>query len=189
MRIDGDSQRRVPRGVVECERRQELARALLCSGPLTARDLAKGTPRSIAVARHHLRVLAAVDAVEPFLTGMAEGDEVAWALTVERLPEWAREVLLGEVSLQTCIRLLGILIFEGSQDATELAARLGICPRELARYMKAMPKVKGCEGELPYLGSGKRADRVSDLPEWARRWLDGEDGGGGGEGSRDDAVE
>lgn len=179
MRIDGDSPRRIPRGAVDCKHRQELARALLCSGPLTARGLAKGTPRSMALARYHLRVLAAVGAVEPLLTGMAEGDEVAWALAVDRLPEWAGEVLLGEVSFQTCCRLLGILIFEGPQDATELAARLDICPRELARYMKALPKVKGCEGELPYLGGGERADRVRDLPEWVTRWLDGEEDGPG----------
>lgn len=89
--------RPVPRGLVENEVRQSLARALMRSGPLTAQRLAKDTEHPVAFLDYHLRALALAGAVAPSLRVEADDDEVAWALTADNLTERAREVLLGEV--------------------------------------------------------------------------------------------
>lgn len=95
------------RGVVQNEIRQALARALKANGPLTVRGLTEDTDISMAVARYHLRVLAAAGAVKPFLKGAARGDEVVWALSAENLAGWAQDLLLDEISYRTCMRLQG----------------------------------------------------------------------------------
>lgn len=187
MRI-GDRTRGVPDGLVENKARQALARALMRDGPLTARGLMKDTGRSMACARYHLRVLSTAGAVTPCLTGAAKDDEVAYALRPERLPKQAREVLLGEVSLQVCLRLMGILLLEGPRDVTELAARLGLSRREVGRYVKTLKLEQWTEG-TPHLGTGARADRVSDYPEWLRRCLDRLDDEGGDLNRREDGAE
>lgn len=92
--------REIPYGVVQSRARQKLARALRRNGPLRARELMEDTGLSIACSRYHLRALATVGAVMPYLDGLAGGDEVAWVMRPEKLPERAREALLGEVSMR-----------------------------------------------------------------------------------------
>lgn len=156
--------RSVPRGLVENKARQSVARALTCSGPLTARGLAKATERPVAFSRYHVRVLARAGAATPSLVGAANGDEVVWTLTAENLPKRAREVLLGEISLAVWGELVNMVLFENLRDAAELGARLGLSRREVARYMKLM-RADGVKG-LPRFGLGNKPDRISDLPEW-----------------------
>jgi predicted transcriptional regulator len=91
----------VPPGLVESKARQRLARVLNSTGPRTARELAEYTGRSIAESRYHLRVLATAGAVTPLLTGAARGDELAYALTPEKLPEPARAELLRRRQLRS----------------------------------------------------------------------------------------
>lgn len=162
--------RSVPRSLVENKARQSVARALARSGPLTTRGLANDTGRSVAISLYHLRVLALFAAVAPALTGAADEDEVAWALTADNLPERAREVLLGEISLAMWGELSCMVLFENPQDVAEAATRLGVSRQEVARYMKLM-RADGVEG-LPRFGTGNRPDRISDLPEWITRPLD-----------------
>lgn len=169
--------REVPRGLVENKARQRLARALMRNGPLTARGLTGDTRLSTPGSRYHLRALATAGAVRPFLKGATKGDEVAWVLTPEGLPEPAREVLLGEVSLQTCFRLAHILFFEGRHDVAELAARLDLSEHEVARHIRAIRMEEQAEGTSRF-HAGNRADWLSDFdPKWFDRWL-GEPGKG-----------
>jgi hypothetical protein len=139
------------------------------NGPLTSRGLATDAERSTAWARYHLRVLCTTDAVRPFLTGMAQGDEAAYRLTPENLPAAEQEILLGELSLQTCGQLMEHML--GSEEpltAAELAERTGICPREVARYLRTL---RG-DGAAPRAEAGNKPDRLRDLPEWFLRWRD-----------------
>lgn len=92
--------REIPGGLVESKARQKLARALMRRGPLRARELMEDTGLSIACSRYHLRALATAGAVMPYLDGLAGDDEVAWVMRPEKLPERAREALLGKVSMR-----------------------------------------------------------------------------------------
>lgn len=148
------------------------------SGPLTACGLARDTERSIAWARYHLRVLCASGAVTPFLIDVAEGDEVTYRLIPDNLPEREGEILLGELSLQTCGRLMAHLLMDGPLTPVELAKRTGLHWREAARYMKAL-RAHGCAEDAPRAEPGGQADRLRGYPEWYVRWLRrtiGEDG-------------
>jgi hypothetical protein len=162
----------VPPGLIESKERQQLARRLREAGPLTARGLGKDTGLPVACLRYHLRALATVGAVTPFLKGAAKGDEVAYALTPGKLPNWARETLLGEVSMQTCSEVAWILWSEGRQDVATLAVRLDLSKHEVARHLKALGMEGWAEG-TPRFGVGIRPDRLSDHdPEWIDRWLE-----------------
>lgn len=161
----------VPRGVVECGHRQDLARALLHKGPLTARGLARETKRSTAWARYNLRILSATGAVTPSLAGIAKGDELAYALTADNLPAPEQEILLGELSFQTCGRLMAHLLVDGPVSMTELSERTGLCRREAARYLRVLCPRRQVD-DAPRVAPGNEADRLRDLPEWYVRWLD-----------------
>lgn len=158
----------VYRGLVEDRRRQELARTLAgAAEPLTTEDLAKATKRPVALVYYHLRALSLVRAVTPSLEGGAERHLVAWSLSVDNLPTWAREVLMGEICFQIVVRLQYLVLFEGMTDADELADELGLSIPELARYVKRMqPELEVPGLRLPR--TGMRPDRASDLefPEW-----------------------
>lgn len=181
--------REVPRGLVESKARQRIARTLMRSGPLTARGLMEDTGRSVACSHYHLRVLATAGAVRPFLKGAAKGDEVAYALSAEKLPEPARGVLLGEVSLQTCFRLAGILCFEGRQDVAELAERLGLSEHEISRHLRALGMEEWAAGTRRF-GAGNRPDRLSDFdPEWFEGWFERPGEEDDQSGRREDGVE
>lgn len=156
---------------VENKHRQRIARALEASGPVTARGVAADAERSVAWATYHLRVLSISGAVTPFLSGVASGDDVAYALTPENLPESARDLLLGELSLQTCMRLMGHLLAEDSLSTRELADRMGLSLREAARYVTAM-RAKNWLEDTPQFEIADQADRLRDFPEWITRFLD-----------------
>lgn len=178
------------RGLVENKARQRIARALMRSGPLTARGVVRDTGLSIAGSRYHLRVLATVGAVAPFLKGVSKGDEVAYALTPEKLPAWAREVLLGEVSLRTYFELVGILFFEDRHDVTELAVRLSISRAEVDRYIQTLRMKGWAKGTRRFDAGDNRADRISDYdPEWFEGWFERPGEGGDGTGPREDDAE
>lgn len=163
--------RGVPRGVVENKHRQGLARALMRKGPLTARGLARETKRSLAGTRYNLRILSATGAVTPSLAGAAKGDELEYALTADNLPTPEREILLGELSFQTCGQLMAHLLVDGPVSVTELSELTGLCNREVARYLRVL--CRRCEVEdAPRVDTGNKADRLCDLPEWYVRWLD-----------------
>lgn len=104
MRIGGGGPRGGLRGLVENEARQELARTLMRSGPLTVRALVEATGRSRACSHYHLRALAAAGAVKPKLVGVAAAGDLAWALDADDLPAWERDILLGEISFRTLQR-------------------------------------------------------------------------------------
>jgi hypothetical protein len=141
-------------------------------GPLTARRLAKDTGLSPACSRYHLRALATAAAVRPFLKSTAKSNEVTWVLVPEKLPTTPREVLLGEVSLQTCFRLAHCMFFEGCHDVAELADRFGLSEDEVARHIKAMRMEMRAEG-MRRFDAANRADRLSDFdPEWVDHWLE-----------------
>lgn len=161
---------RVSRGQVDHEARKQLAWTLEQNGPLTARGLARENERTIASVKHHLGVLSRAGVVAPFGGCQVAGEEIAYTLTLERVPEWAQKILLGELSMQTAMRLMAILMLEGTLTPTKLAARTGLNRCEVARYMRAL-HAKGWaetarEGEVD-----DRADRVGDYPEWFKRWL------------------
>lgn len=170
MRIEEDGTGRAPRGVVENKARQQLARALMCNGPLTARGLASDAERSTAWARYHLRVLCTSGAAAPLLLGMAEGDEIAYRLTPEDLSEREEEILLGELSLQICGRLMAHLLMDGPLTPVELAERTGLHWREVSRYLKAL-RAHGCSEDAPRAEPGGQADRLRGYPEWFVRWV------------------
>lgn len=163
--------RAVLRQQVENKHRQEIARALEASGPLTARGVATDADRSVAWANYHLRVLSISGAVTPFLGGRTPNDEVAYALTPEQLPDSGRDLLLGELSLHTCIQLMGHLLAEDSLSARELADRMGLSLREVARYVKAM-RAREWVTDTPRFEVADQADRLCDFPEWLTRLLD-----------------
>lgn len=161
---------RVSRGQVDHETRKQLAWALEQNGPLTARGLGREIKQTEGSVRHHLRVLSRAGVIAPFGGCQVAGEEIAYALTLERVPEWAQEVLLGELSLQTAFRLMAILMLEGALTPTELATRTGLNRCEVARYMRTL-HAKGwaetaTEGEVD-----DQADQPRDYPEWFKRWL------------------
>jgi DNA-binding transcriptional ArsR family regulator len=139
------------------------------NGPLTPRGLAADTKLSIATARYHLGVLCEMDAAKPFLVGMADVDEIAYRLTPENLADREEEILLGELSLQTCGDLVAHLLREGPLSATELSERTGLSPREVERYLKRLCIDAGA----PRAKGGSKPDRRRDYPEWYLRWLRG----------------
>lgn len=172
---------RAARGQVEHEARKQLARTLERAGPLTAGDLAGENKQTMASVGHHLRVLARAGVVAPFRECQAAGGEIAYALTLERVPEWAQDILLGELSLRTAMRLMAILALEGALTPTELATRTGLDQREVARYMRAL-RERGWAKPTPKDEVEDPAEWPPDCPEWTKRWLrgiaEGDDEGG-----------
>lgn len=142
----------------------------MCNGPLTARGLAGDAGRSTAWARYHLRVLCASEAVAPVLVGIAQGDEIAYRLALESLPEAEEEILLGELSLQTCGWLMAHLVADGTLTLSELAELSGLHWREVNRYMRAL-QAYGLAEDAPRAEPGAQADRLRGYPEWFERWL------------------
>lgn len=161
---------RVARGQVEHEARKQLARTLEQTGPLTARGLAREIKQTEGSVRHHLSVLARAGVVAPFGECQVAGEEIAYALTLEQVPDWAQEVLLGELSLRTALRLMAILMLEGTLTPTELAARTGLNPRDVRRYMRTL-RAKGWAETAREGEADDRAERLGDYPEWFKRWL------------------
>lgn len=128
--------RRLSRGRIEHDGRRRLVQTLLCTGPLTARGLARETERPMSQVNHHMRVLTRTGIVEPIAGQECHAsDETAFAVRLEGTPEWVYEVLLGGFSLRTCLLLMNHLADAGALGVSELARRAALSKNDAARYL------------------------------------------------------
>jgi len=124
----------------------------------------------MAWVRHHLKVLGRAGAVEARGGCRIAGEKVAYSLSLEGVPDREQEVLLGELSLQTCFRLMAHLMLNGTMTPVELAERTGLHWREVARYLNAL-HAGGWAEIAPRAKAGNQADRLRGYPESFIRWL------------------
>lgn len=161
---------RVTRGQVEHEVRQQLARTLERTGPLTARGLARETKQTTGSVRHHLEILSRAGVIAPSGERQVAGEEIAYALTLERVPQSTQNALLGELSPGTALRLMEILTQEGTLTEAELAAQANLSRGELERYMRALRAAGWVKPARPGEIEDD-ADRSRDCPEWLMHWM------------------
>lgn len=143
--------RRAATGQVAHKARQQLARRLEQTGPLTARGLAREIKQTEGSVRRHLRVLSRAGVVAPFGGCQVAGEEIAYALTLKRVPKWAQEILFGELPP------------EAARGRAEIAPRVDIerepiAPEKLVAWVEYWLRLKE-----------ERDDEGGDEPNEGRR--------------------
>lgn len=127
--------RAVSKCQVEHDARRQLVQRLLRFGSLTARGLASDTGRPVSEVGHHLRVLSCAGAVASLGESRFKGDEVAYVLSLDGLPRWAYEGLLGRYSAAIFLEVMGAIPKGGRPDVADVAEHTGLSEEETSRYL------------------------------------------------------
>lgn len=168
---EGDA---VTAGQVEHMTRQEIVSTLLRTGPLTAGGLAGDLERPMSYIRRHLRILRRAGAVGTICARPARGDGVAFSATLDGVPGWAQEALLGEFSLPICMHLMVHLAQSEGLDIQALSERSGLSVADTTRYllfMEALQLVALAPTTLPDAEPGRPAmQKHPKLARWKLRF-------------------